>query len=73
MKTKKSIPHLIFAITHFLLAIVVLIPMASASKTSMLGYKALCSFSPISTMILLALSLMHFLMYKQVFVRKQQA
>jgi hypothetical protein len=56
-----------------LLAIVVLIPMASASKASMLGYKALCSFSPISTMILLALSLMHFLMYKQVFVRKQQA
>lgn len=73
MKTKKSITHLIFAIVHFSLAIAALIPMASASKVSMLGYKALCSFSPISTMILLGLSLMHYLMYKGVFVRKQQA
>lgn len=73
MKTKKSPTHLIFTIIHFSLSIAVLIPTTSASKASMLGYKALCSFSPISTMILLVFSLMHFLMYKGVFVRKQQA
>jgi hypothetical protein len=33
--------------------------MASASKTSLLGYKALCSFSPISTAVFIALAGLH--------------
>ena len=56
MQTNRKSPvHLIFAAVEFSLAIVTLIPIASASKESYLGYKALCSFSPISTIGLLAL------------------
>jgi hypothetical protein len=63
---KKSPVHLIFTIVHFSLALVTLIPLASASKASLLGYKALCSFSPISTLGLLVLGGFHiFLHYRQ--------
>ena len=63
---KKSPIHLIFSGVHFVLAIVTLIPLASASKVSLLGYKALCSFSPISTLGLLALVGLHlFLHYRK--------
>ena len=53
--TKKTPVHLIFAAVEFVLAIVTLIPLSTASKESYLGYKSLCSFSPISTIGLLAL------------------
>ena len=65
MKGKKSPTHLIFTIVHFSLAVVTLIPLASASKTSILGYKALCSFSPISTISLILLAGMHILLHKR--------
>jgi hypothetical protein len=55
MTTKKVPIHLIFTSIYFVLAVVTLIPMQTASKASLLGYKALCSFSPISAVILLAL------------------
>ena len=71
MKTKKSPTHLIFAIVHFVMAILTLIPMDSASKVSMLGYKALCSFSPIGTIILITLSFLHFMIYKNTVSREQ--
>ena len=70
MKDKKSSTHLIFTIVHFSLAIVTLIPLASASKVSLLGYKALCSFSPVSTIGLILLSLLHILMYKGILVQR---
>ncbi len=63
MTKKKSSVHLIFTIVHFSLAIVTLIPLASASKVSLLGYKALCSFSPISTLGLLALAGLHIVLH----------
>jgi hypothetical protein len=63
MEKKKSSIHLIFAIVHSSLAVVTLIPMASASKASLLGYKALCSFSPISTIGLFALAGLHILLH----------
>ena len=65
MKDKKSPTHLIFTAVHFSLAVVTLIPLASASKTSLLGYKALCSFSPISTLVLIFLAGMHILLHKR--------
>ena len=64
MKNKKTPTHLIFAIVHFSLAIVTLIPSASASKPSLLGYKALCSFSPIGTAILVYISVLHYMLWK---------
>jgi hypothetical protein len=65
MNDKKSPTHLIFTAVHFSLAVVTLIPLASASKTSLLGYKALCSFSPISTIGLIVLAGMHILLHKR--------
>ena len=65
MNDKKLSTHLIFTIVHFSLAVITLIPLASASKTSLLGYKALCSFSPISTIGLILLAGMHILLHKR--------
>jgi len=59
MERKNLSTHLIFTIVHTSLAIVTLIPLGSASKPCYLDYKALCSFSPISTVILLALAGLH--------------
>ena len=70
MNEKKPITHLVFTAVHFSLAVVTLIPLASASKASLLGYKALCSFSPVSTIGLILLSLMHILIYKGIFIRR---
>jgi hypothetical protein len=60
MSEKKSPVHVIITSTYIILAVVTLIPMASASKECLLGYKALCSFSPISTILLLAGATLHF-------------
>ena len=57
--SRKNSVHIIFTSIHFISAIITLIPMASASKASLLGYKALCSFSPISTAVFLALCGLH--------------
>jgi hypothetical protein len=70
MKNKKSLTHLIFAIIHFSLAIATIIPNASASKVSRLGYKALCSFTPYGTIILILLSTLHIVLYKRASTRK---
>ena len=51
--------HMIFMGVEFVLAVLTLIPRAAASKACRLGYKALCSFAPISTAILLALVGLH--------------
>ena len=51
--------HIMFTGIYLILALVTLIPFETASKASLLGYKALCSFSPISTIILLTLAGLH--------------
>lgn len=51
--------HVIFTGIYFVLAIVTLLPNAAASKDCLLGYKALCSFTPISTVILVGLGVLH--------------
>ena len=65
MNAKKSPTHLIFTAVYFSLAIVTLIPLASASKVSLLGYKALCSFTPISTIGLILLAGLHIFLHKR--------
>jgi len=65
MTTKKTSVHLVFVVIHSLLAVATLIPVASASKASLLGYKALCSFSPISTLGLLALAGLHVFLHRR--------
>lgn len=70
MEKKKGSVHLVFTIVHFSLAVVTLIPMASASKASLLGYKALCSFSPISTIGFLALGGLHIFLQQRSVVKE---
>ena len=61
MKTKKKISvHLIFIILHLVSALLTLIQNAGAGKPSRLGYNALCSFTPISTLISLCLACLHY-------------
>ena len=69
MNDEKSPTHLIFTAVYFSLAIVTLIPLASASKTSLLGYKALCSFSPISTIGLILLAGLHIFLQKRSLIK----
>ena len=65
MNDKKSPLHLIFTAVYFSLAIITLIPLASASKPSLLGYQALCSFAPISTIGLILLAGLHILLHRR--------
>jgi hypothetical protein len=61
MKSKKKVSvHLIFIILHLISALLTVIPNAGASKPCRLGYYALCSFTPFSTLISLALAGMHY-------------
>lgn len=55
MKTKKKgyKPLILLTILLTLSAVNTLIPAAEASKPSFLGYKAHCSFTPISTILCL--------------------
>lgn len=50
-------------------AVKTLIPNAQASKPCLLGYKAACSFTPISTIILVAIAISIFLITKDTIAR----
>ena len=63
-KSKISV-HQVFIIVHMVSAILTLIPNAGASKPSRLGYYALCSFTPYSTLISLALAGLHTFLHYQ--------
>ncbi len=67
----KKVPvHTVFTITYILLALVTMIPTATASKDCLLGYEAFCSFTPISTLGLLALAGLHIYLHKREAVKK---
>jgi hypothetical protein len=51
--------HTIFVAIHLLAAVLTVIPREGASKVCRLGYRALCSFTPYGTLILLALAGLH--------------
>jgi hypothetical protein len=61
--TNKISTHMIFVGVEFVLAVLTLIPREAASKACLLGYKALCSFTPISTLGLLALVGLHLFLH----------
>jgi hypothetical protein len=59
---------IVFAIVIFALsiaAIKTMIPNSNASKPCLIGYKAVCSFTPISTIILVVADIAVFLVAKQ--------
>jgi hypothetical protein len=64
MPHKTSPIHLIVTIMYGVLAVVTVIPRAAASKECLLGYKALCTFSPIDTLILLTLAGLHIFLHQ---------
>jgi hypothetical protein len=70
MSSRKLPVHPIFAGIEFVLALVTLIPTASASKPCFLGYRAHCSFTPISTAMLLALVGVHVVVHRRSAVQK---
>jgi hypothetical protein len=51
--------HQVFVVIYLLSALLTVVPRAGASKACRLGYKALCSFTPYGTLILLALAGLH--------------
>ena len=53
---KNSAALLVLAIASVLAAILTLIPHSSAPEPSILGYKALCPFAPVSTLLCLVLA-----------------
>jgi hypothetical protein len=70
MANKKLPVHLIFTIIYVVLAVLTIIPREAASKECLLGYKALCTFSPIGTLILLALGGLHIFLHQKAAVTK---
>ena len=67
----KRVPvHTVFTITYFLLALATMIPIGTASKACLFGYEALCSFTPISTVGLLALAGLHIFLHKRAQVKE---
>lgn len=69
--TNKLSTHMIFTAVYLVLAVLTLLPMATASKPCHMGYEALCSFTPISTIILLGLGSLHiFLQYRNTVVKQ---
>ena len=66
MSNNKIPVHIVFTGVYIVLALVTALPTGTASKDCLLGYNALCSFTPISTIIFLALGGLHiFLQYKK--------
>jgi hypothetical protein len=59
-KKQKDPIHIIFIIVHIAGALVTLIPVGFVSKANHLGYKSLCSFTPYSTLVFIALVGLHF-------------
>jgi len=57
--------HWFFALANFIAAILTSIPVATASKACRLGYKALCSFTPYGTVILVAMGFFHIWMIRK--------
>jgi hypothetical protein len=56
-ETKKSgSTHLVLAVIFIVLGLITLIPYAKIDDACYLGYKAICAFTPISTLILFVIA-----------------
>jgi len=63
MKTKQPLSvHQVFCILYALASLLTMLPRSAASKACHLGYYALCSWTPYSTLILLALLVLHIIL-----------
>ena len=56
-----------FTVLFTILALITVIPNPNASKVSLLGFKSICSFAPIATIILLLLAGIVCVIRKRVF------
>ncbi len=70
MPNKKIPIHMIFVVVELVLAALTLIPTEGASEACFLGYKAHCSFTPISTVGLLALVGLHIFLHRRAIAKK---
>ncbi len=61
---KKTVLNIIM-ISAILLAIAAAIPTETASKVNVFGYNSLCSFAPISSVILLTITVLTYLVSKK--------
>jgi hypothetical protein len=57
--------HQVIILVTFISAILTVVPVSSASKACHLGYKALCSFTPYGTLILVVTGLLHIWMIRK--------
>jgi len=71
-ETRKTPIHLVFIVLYAIAAILSLVPRAMASKACRLGYKAICSWSPYSTLILLAMLILHVVLHRAVSGKAQR-
>ena len=67
-RKKGFIPMLLLSLLLLLAAFMTLIPFDKADKVSLLGYQALNSLSPVSTIILLSGSLIIHILRKRLFM-----
>ena len=54
-----NLVHWVFVAAYAVSAVLTLLPWERASKACMLGYRALCSFTPISTVICIGMIVLH--------------
>ena len=62
--------HKILTGVHLVLAVSTVLPTGTASKPCLLGYNAHCSFTPISTVCLVALAGLHVYLHRRGLAKK---
>ena len=72
MKSGEVSVHIVFTVVYTVLAIAAALPTGTASKNCLLGYNALCSFTPVSTVILLALAGLHIYLHRRELAKTRQ-
>jgi hypothetical protein len=55
----------VLSVVMIILAIATLLPTGTASKVNILGYNSLCSFTPVSSVILFAIAVISIFMAKK--------
>lgn len=65
VEIKRNNTTLWLAILSFIGALLTFIPDAKIAETCYLGYSAICSFTPLSSVILIALGIMFWMMHNR--------
>jgi len=61
---KGGMAYLIIAVLFVLAAIITLVPYKNIDDACLFGYKALCAFTPISTLILLVFAVIFYIVFR---------